>query len=197
MSAVAALQEAVAEAPALRILALEEVKPLPFPIKPVYAKDWTPENAENLWNLLSQQPFVFDDETRALGLQGLMAAIECGDVKTFEIGDSDGLIWVQNIRPDNTAAVNIVFWGNRKAFVAAFGSGKETKPLALSYIMDALKLRKLRAYIEVENKASWRMAERAGFKREAHFRKEKARAGAYRDVYVYGLLREEVNVESY
>ncbi|HEY4000208.1 MAG TPA: GNAT family protein [Candidatus Xenobia bacterium] len=71
------------------------------------------------------------------------------------------------------------------------GLGTAAVRLALSRIWAQSTLRKLLAYVHVDNLASWRLLERLGFQREGLLREHFLIQGAPADEALYGLLRSE------
>jgi RimJ/RimL family protein N-acetyltransferase len=77
---------------------------------------------------------------------------------------------------------------------AYHGHGYATEAAAalLHYGFEALHLHRIIATCQPENVASWRVMEKLGMRREAHFRKCIRRPdGQWWDEYVYALLEEE------
>lgn len=64
---------------------------------------------------------------------------------------------------------------------------------ALSYAFDQLKCRRITALVERKNLVARKMVQRLGFKEEGKLRK----AGPKGDIFVYGLLREELRIKRY
>ena len=77
---------------------------------------------------------------------------------------------------------------------AARGRGVATRALRLlaRWAAEEHDLARLQLIVEPENLASIRVAERAGFRREARLRSYVELRGARRDVYMYALLREDL-----
>lgn len=74
-----------------------------------------------------------------------------------------------------------------------WGKGYATEALLLlvDFAFRALSLHRLEATCDPENTGSWRVLEKAGFKREGHLRRNLLAHGNWRDSYIYGLLDEE------
>ncbi|HOQ89669.1 MAG TPA: GNAT family protein [Candidatus Hydrogenedentes bacterium] len=62
---------------------------------------------------------------------------------------------------------------------------------ALEYCFDELNLHRVSAFIYAFNRASWRVFELAGARRELVFEAHVPREGKLEDAYGYGLLRED------
>jgi [ribosomal protein S5]-alanine N-acetyltransferase len=76
----------------------------------------------------------------------------------------------------------------------ARGRGVATRALRLlaRWAAEEHDLARLQLIVEPENLASIRVAEKAGFRREARLRSYIELRGARRDVYMYALLREDL-----
>jgi len=74
-------------------------------------------------------------------------------------------------------------WGN--------GYGIEIGNALLTYSFQVLNLRRIIAACHVENHASYKLMEKIGMRREAHFIKEKPYGDEWCDRYQYAILREE------
>lgn len=66
----------------------------------------------------------------------------------------------------------------------------------LSFLFTELKLHRVTAVMDVDNDASWRLVERLGFRREAHFVENIYFKGDYASEYHYAMLKSEWNVQS-
>ncbi|HOJ67389.1 MAG TPA: GNAT family protein, partial [Candidatus Hydrogenedentes bacterium] len=62
---------------------------------------------------------------------------------------------------------------------------------ALEYCFDELNLHRVSAFIYAFNRASWRVFELAGARRELVFENHVPRDGKLEDAYGYGLLKED------
>jgi len=102
-----------------------------------------------------------------------------------------GLMSLQNISWRNRACSIDLYLG-KKDFRASFVAGL-CWFRAMEYCFDELNLHRVTAFIYAFNKASWRIMERSGAKRELHLREHVARDGELHDMYGYGLLRREFN----
>ena len=76
-----------------------------------------------------------------------------------------------------------LFWGQ--------GYATEVAKALLAFGFQKLRLKRIFAWCDTENTASFRVLEKTGMKREAHFRKGVLIQGDFRDCYVYGCLSEE------
>jgi RimJ/RimL family protein N-acetyltransferase len=75
------------------------------------------------------------------------------------------------------------FWGR--------GYATEVAKTLLVFGFQQVHLARVFAWCDTENTASIRVLEKAGMKREAHFRKSVLIQGEWRDCYVYGCLDDE------
>lgn len=75
------------------------------------------------------------------------------------------------------------YWGN--------GLACEAFKAVIQYGFDALKLHRIEALIEPENKPSQKLAEKQGFLREGLLRQYEYACGKYDDLYMYSLLKQE------
>ncbi len=73
------------------------------------------------------------------------------------------------------------------------GYATEAATALLAYAFEALECHRVIATCQPENKASWRVMEKLGMRREAHFRKghQLRPGGEWWDEYFYALLSEE------
>lgn len=71
------------------------------------------------------------------------------------------------------------------------GYGSEAVQLLVDYVFSHRTVERVGATSDVENPASWRLLERLGFRREGTMRRALFHHGAWHDVAVYGLTREE------
>jgi RimJ/RimL family protein N-acetyltransferase len=76
------------------------------------------------------------------------------------------------------------------------GIGLEVLNSLIGFAFHKLKVRRLQAEVFCQNRASVKLLERAGFKKEG-FLRQAARAkstGKWHDVYVYGLIRSDIKL---
>lgn len=71
------------------------------------------------------------------------------------------------------------------------GYATEAAQLLISYCFTVLKLHKIRAWCDTENKASETVMKRCGMEREAYSRKDYLLDGEWRDRLGYGILYED------
>ena len=71
------------------------------------------------------------------------------------------------------------------------GVGQAVEFAMLQHVFEVRKLNKLWCEVLVENEAVWKLHERFGFVREAHYRAHIVRDGVAKDVYGLGLLARD------
>jgi len=71
------------------------------------------------------------------------------------------------------------------------GYGTEAVQLIVDYLFLSMDVARIQAFTDVRNKASQRILEKAGFKREGTLRNAGFVRGHKADAYVYGVIREE------
>ena len=105
------------------------------------------------------------------------------DVRTEELLGTIGWRWVEG-------NVQLGYWIKREAR----GRGAATRALALlsRWAFVELGATRVQLLTEPENGASQRVAEKAGFRREAFLRSFIELNGRRRDVYMYALLAEDI-----
>lgn len=76
---------------------------------------------------------------------------------------------------------------------AYWGRGLATQAVTalVEYGFSTMKLHRIRAGVDVRNERSWKLLERIGMRREAHFRQHKFYRGVWIDDYVYAILEHE------
>jgi RimJ/RimL family protein N-acetyltransferase len=127
--------------------------------------------------------FASQEPARRAGLRLEMAIV---DLKS---DDLLGSIALSNVEHAHSRAM-VSFW----VAPEARGQGAATRALRLlaGWAFDSLRLTRLELFIEPDNTASQRMAERCGFVREGLLRSRWASKGRRRDSIVYGLLTGEL-----
>lgn len=71
------------------------------------------------------------------------------------------------------------------------GYATETAQALVRHAFEERGLHRLTSGCDTRNAPSWRLMERLGMQREAHYRQSQWVQGAWRDEYIYALLREE------
>lgn len=103
-----------------------------------------------------------------------------------ETGKVAGEMWVYRIENDRMAKVAY------RLAPARQGKGLMAEGLAraVDFCFGATELRRLWADVHVENAASWKTLERAGFRREGCIREGKM-VSTYCDYYLYGMTKSD------
>ncbi len=71
------------------------------------------------------------------------------------------------------------------------GLAKEAVGLLVTYLFSGYAVERLSAFTDMENKPAQRLLETLNFQREGILRRASFRDGHWRDIAIYGLLREE------
>ena len=71
------------------------------------------------------------------------------------------------------------------------GYATEAARALLAYVFEERRLHRVTSGCDARNVASFRLMERLGMRREAHFRQSHFADGAWQDQYLYALLRDE------
>ena len=123
-----------------------------------------------------------EDDARAF-LRAAPDASAIVDARTGEFLGTIGWRWVDG-------NVQLGYWVKREAR----GRGVATSALRLlsRWAFSSLGADRVQLLTEPENRASQRVAEKAGFRREALLRSFIEVKGRRRDAYVYALLREDL-----
>ncbi|MDB5344084.1 MAG: ydaF [Schlesneria sp.] len=137
---------------------------------------WTLEQAE--WLVCSQYEIKAGDP----GVPFFLVAVYVPDDKV--IGDCQLTI---SSAPDRQGEIGFALNPNYG------GRGLATKMVgtALGFAFNHLDLHRIIASVDVRNEPSWRLMERVGMRREAHFIHRNFVNGEWIDDYVYAILDEE------
>jgi RimJ/RimL family protein N-acetyltransferase len=76
------------------------------------------------------------------------------------------------------------------------GYATEAAQALLGVAFSDLNLHRVWATCDVRNRASWRVMEKLGMRREAHFKKDIFQKGEWRDSYLYAILADEWHAAS-
>ena len=95
----------------------------------------------------------------------------------------EGIILDVPEKPELGWLVDKNFWGQ--------GYGTEIGSGLLQYAFERLNSRRVIAACHVENHASYKLMEKMGMRREAHFKKEKFYGDKWCDRFQYAILQEE------
>lgn len=137
-----------------------------------------------IWERAKTQHSIFfepteDDSMRFAELLGHPAS------HSF-IVDDGALLFLSDVEPGNMGFFNGIVWDEK-----LYGQTKRAKEI-LAFLFRLLGLRRVSAVVPADNKLARKYVERMGFKKEAQFRKAIRRPDGPIDMFVYGLLREEV-----
>ena len=125
-----------------------------------------------------------DEELEGLLASGTMVPLLLVDAETDEVLGGGAYHHVDSQR----ATVEIGYW----LLPGARGRGVASRAVrALAEHAFAQKLRRIHAVVRVENSASQRVLERAGFTREGVMRSYLPYAGEWRDATLFSLLSDE------
>lgn len=111
-------------------------------------------------------------------------------VEWKETGKAIGMIGYVNIKPEHDRAeigYSLIAAWHRKGIM------REALKATMDYGFNEMKLHSIEAIIDIENVASGKLLEEAGFVQEAHFREDFFYKGKHRDSVHYGLLRRAFN----
>ena len=168
----------------------EDPKAKRFPFRPVNPREMSQEQTAMLWEKISAEVDLLCDATLR-DPTPFFNDIMTGAIHLFSVGDWDGVLWIYHVTKGGAGTVNLMIW-NPISLRRKVGPWKEAARDGLKWLMDIYKLNKLRGYIGTRNTRSWKLAKALGWKREGRLRQEALRDGRWRDVYAYGILREEL-----
>jgi RimJ/RimL family protein N-acetyltransferase len=144
---------------------------------------WGPYTAEQLTAMIDGQTEVAPGDP---GVALVLAAVLDGGV----IGDGrvigDCQLTVTSVE-DRQAEIGFAFSPRHT------GRGLATRTVAavLGFGFLQLGLHRIVAGMDARNERSWRLAERVGMRREAHFRHDNLVKGEWMDSFVYAMLEDE------
>lgn len=137
-----------------------------------------------LWEHLRKQDYAFDDFSRnnvELFAQSLFAPRS----EHFEFGDQ-GYACARDIIPRLSATIHFATW-DAPPVHEVVSAGREL----IRYLFTKYELRRASAFVPSYNTQTKRFATLLGFRFEGELRKAILSHGAYYNVGIYGLLREE------
>jgi len=138
-----------------------------------------------LENLQASEKMIRENHTMFQNKQGICWAITDAKQHSFM---GYFLLWNINhihARAEIGYALLPKYWG--KGFM------KETFKIMLPYAFKTLKLHRLEANINPENKRSERLLTASGFKKEGHFKEHYLFNGKFLDSVIYGLLEKNLD----
>ena len=143
-------------------------------------QDWGPNSVEQTMDFIAQARDAAAKESRN---RYALAVVRQSAGKQILIGSCELVV-----EPEHDAGVigyslARQHWGQ--------GYGTETAAALLRLGFYSLGLHRISATADVRNVASWRILERLGMRREAHFREHMRQRGQWRDSYLYAILEQE------
>jgi RimJ/RimL family protein N-acetyltransferase len=99
-----------------------------------------------------------------------------------------GVIGLRNIKPADKKA-ELTYWLGRRFWKKGLMS--EAVPLMLKFAFRDLRLNRVHALVHERNTGSIRVLEKAGFTREAVYRKASFKGRRWGNIYGFGMLKEE------
>jgi aminoglycoside 6'-N-acetyltransferase len=113
-------------------------------------------------------------------------------IERLEDGQGIGFVRYSLIAyPDADNPIPEIGFGIPDLSAQGKGYAKEALGLLVDYLFAGYVVERIMAFTEIENIPSQRVMERCGFQREGVLRRSIFRDGAWRDIAIYGLLREE------
>ncbi|MEN8225071.1 MAG: GNAT family protein [Bacteroidota bacterium] len=133
-----------------------------------------------------QDPEILEKLSESRSFQGPMPSNIC-----FRIENNEGTI--------GQICIKSIRWINRKAGISLFikrdmqgkGYGMSSLQAIIEYGFMRLNLFRLEAEVIDGNKASLKLMQQSGFTEEGRQRKAKFVNGVYKDLIIFGLLKEE------
>jgi len=145
----------------------------------------TREKLVSIWEQMQQFPQVFDDYSRG-NFDDFASKFLVASNVFIDIGPGLGLAAGFAVRPGLDAILHLVMFDRRLR-------GRE--PIfkeIMGYFFDRLKLRRMTAMLADDCQTAIKLVERLGFKKEGTLRNALLRDGAYLNVHLFGLLKEEL-----
>jgi len=141
----------------------------------LYSEPYTrAETAENLAKWTAQDEIIEDGQSLALAVTLDGRVIGEADLKLLSAEHRQGELGY---------IFNPAFHGQ--------GYASEAARAILKIGFDELRLHRVQAECDVRNEPSWRVMERLGMRREAHFRHKEIFKGGWGDSFVYAMLADE------
>jgi RimJ/RimL family protein N-acetyltransferase len=136
-------------------------------------------------------PHTPADSRQWIGKTARMARDKSGyyfAIATRENDEVIGVIGLRNLKLTDKKA-ELTYWLGRKFW--GRGLMSEAVSLMLKYAFGKLGLRRVHAMVHERNTGSIKVLEKAGFTREAVYRKASFKGRRWADIYGYGMLKEE------
>jgi RimJ/RimL family protein N-acetyltransferase len=125
-----------------------------------------------------------------------MARDDSGYYLGIALASSDeiiGVIGLRNIKLADKKA-ELTYWLGRRFWKKGLMS--EAVPLMLKFAFRDLKLNRVHALVHERNTGSIKVLEKAGFTKEAVYRKASFKGRRWNDIYGFGILKEEFGILS-
>jgi [ribosomal protein S5]-alanine N-acetyltransferase len=154
--------------------------------------------------------FAFRSNPDAMRYIGKPPATSINDAKELirkiidALNNNDGITWGITLADNNTVIGTIGFWRIAKEHYRAEigymlhpeywnqGIATEAIEAVLEYGFDRLKFHSIEAFLTPENTASVKLLEKAGFKKEGHFKENYYFDGVFSDTAVYSKLNPNI-----
>jgi [ribosomal protein S5]-alanine N-acetyltransferase len=95
-------------------------------------------------------------------------------------------LWIGDAE-NSTAEIGYTF--NRRYWNSGYATEAASALLERAFV--ALKAHRVVATCDTRNTRSWRVMEKIGMRREAHFLRDKLQKGEWRDTFLYAILADE------
>lgn len=150
-------------------------------------------NDEEIKSLLTPGipfPYTFEDEVKWMdSLTAISSGVYSFAIETLSEGLYIGGCGVNSVDWKNSVVEVGIFIGD-KAYLSK-GYGTDAMRTLINFIFDEMNIHKVKLNVYSFNPRAIRSYEKLGFTKEGVLRKELFRAGAYHDIHVMGLFREE------
>jgi hypothetical protein len=149
--------------------------------------DLTESKLKAIWGLLQHSPTLFSDLTRG-DYDNFVAAATEPDTLVLEVKDGNapvGYFKFNDMAQEIDCNAHVVFFDRKPAEKVQLGR------LVSKWMFDSFPLRRITAEVPDIYTHTLRYAEGIGFRKEGVRRKAVCMRGQWRDVVLFGLLREE------
>jgi RimJ/RimL family protein N-acetyltransferase len=168
-------------------------------LRPIQDQDWTTieewgQDRNGLWG--AYQRFQLDHMPllRKAYQQSGMLSRESGMLLVETISDPQVVGFVRYTLipyPDADMPVPEIGFGIPVFSAQGKGYAKQAVWLLLDYLFAGYPVERIMAFTEKENIPAQRVLQAIGFQQEGHLRRSMFRDGHWRDVLIYGILRQE------
>lgn len=180
----------------LGLLQLPELEAGSFVLRPFMESDVELifEAAQDpLIPLITTVPSLCDTASAQAFIERQHERLRTGQGYSFAIASSTGQAIGQiGLWPQQQERASLGYW------IVASQRGRGAAQQALTAMsrfgLDCLDLERLELYVEPWNEASWRTAERAGYRREGVLRKYQRINQQRKDMYMYSLLKDDIDL---